>query len=249
LCAQRHARPVQTLFLTMAGAGPAVIPRRLALDLAPGGGALRLAEVPALAPEWTASVGNAWEAALALTGRRDVEGLVRIAGPTALSGGSAGLPFGMLALAALLDRPLPPHFATGAVTTREGDLWGGLAAAPKAAAAAGFARQQGHGEALFLAPPLAAPPVVPGARIACATDLGAAFAILDPEGFAAIAKRHAALRAGGSAVGGSTAGGGWVSHHDGGRLLWRHPGDAGDEAALAAERALALRCAAPLTPA
>lgn len=185
-------RQVEVLTLNLAPA-PAglVVPRRLVLRARPGSGRLHLPS--AADASWRASAANAWEAACALAGRRDVDAAVELAGPTAVTGGSAGLPLGLAALALLLERPLAPVLATGEVLPG-GYLRGGLHAQAKASAAAGIAAQRGWTRAPFIAPPLAVPPRVAGLDVRCATDLGAAFALLDPDGHLLVAERHRALR-------------------------------------------------------
>jgi hypothetical protein len=166
---------VEALTLNLAPRPPGlVVPRRLVLRAAPGAGRLGL---PASADgSWRASVGHAWDAACALAGRRDLDAEADLAGPAAVTGGSAGLPFGLAALALLLGEPAPRVFATGEVLAG-GALRGGLHAAAKAAAAAAIAAQRGWERPVFLAPPLDEPPRVPGIEVRCAATLGEAFAL------------------------------------------------------------------------
>ncbi|MFA5943272.1 MAG: hypothetical protein WC876_02270 [Candidatus Thermoplasmatota archaeon] len=183
---------VEVLTLNLAPQALAiVVPRRLVLRARPGIGTL--SSPPAADNSWRASVINAWDAACALTGRHDVDLTLALVGPAAVSGGSAGLPFGLAALALLLNVPLRPVLGTGEVLPG-GYLRGGRHAQPKAEAAAAIAAQRGWARPLFLTPPLASPPQVDGIDVRCATDLGDAFSQFDPESYAAVAARHHALR-------------------------------------------------------
>lgn len=188
---------VDTLFLTLAGppAAPMVIPRRLGLRLAPGRGDLHFPATPDLDATWRSSVLQAWRNALLLTDRRDVDGHVSLAGATALAGGSAGLSAGLLALAMLLDRPLPDHFATGTVAAPDGFLLGGMATRTKAQGAEGYARQLGMTRPPFFSPPIDDAPQLEGLDVRLAADVASAYAQLDPEGYARIRARHQSLRA------------------------------------------------------
>ncbi|GEM_PF-6048331 len=186
---------METLVLTLAGGGAAglVVPRRLKLSLEPGEGRLHLEGAATGDAAWRASLSAAWDAAQALAGRRDADARVEVVGAAGLQGGSAGLSFGLLALAALLEEPpLPPHFATGAVA-EGGFLAGGASVQPKATAAAGYAKQLGMGGAVFLCPPVHAPADA-GIPILPACDLAQAFARLSPAGHARIAATHAQMR-------------------------------------------------------
>lgn len=191
---------MEGFLLTILGDGVegAVVPRRATVTLTPGEGRLSLPGLPATDAAWQASVQRAWRAALRLTGRRDADARIEVAARAPLRGASAGLPLGLLALAALLDAPLPPHFATGGVRDEEGFLAGGMAAPAKAAAAAQLAPQLGLREPVFLAPPLAEAPSATGVRVFLATDLGSAFAYLAPDAYWPMAKAHRRLRAGGT---------------------------------------------------
>lgn len=154
-----------------------VVPRRLALHARPGTG--RLSLPPSADATWRTSVGNAWDAACAIAGRRDLDVEVGLAGPAAVTGGSAGLPFGLAALALLSDRALRPMFATGEVLAG-GALRGGLHARTKAEAAARIAAQRGWAMPPFIAPPLAEPLAVDGVDVRCAANLRGAFELLGP---------------------------------------------------------------------
>jgi hypothetical protein len=183
------------LVIVPAGDRRVVMPRRLTVEARPGAGILHLPASPPLDPAAVASFGNAWETAKALSGRADVDARLSFAGATPLQGASAGLSFGLAALSLLLGgEALPPHFATGGVSTPQGDLEGGLAAEEKARAAAVLAPQQGLRDPVFLCPPLARPPDVPPLRVVTAADLGSAYARLCPGDAERIAARHRALR-------------------------------------------------------
>ena len=225
------------LVIARAGAQEVVMPRRLRVDVRPGSGLLRHDPSPPLDGAATASLAHAWAAAKALAGRGDTDATLGFAGPTPLQGGSAGLTFGLVALAALLGETLPPFFATGGVVTPHGDLEGGLAAQAKAEAAARLAPQQGLQAPPFLCPPLARPPEAPSLRVACAADMGTAYARLHPAGYAKVEARHRALRRPDPA----SLAAGWVEVEEGGVVLWRTRAPA-DGAGMDAARALARRC-------
>lgn len=159
---------------------------------------------------------NAWTAAKALSGREDADLSIVLAGTTPLQGASAGLTTGLVALGLLLHRPPEAFFATGGVGTEEGDLEGGLAAREKADAAASLAPQRGLREPPFLCPPIPHPPTMPPLRVRMATDLGSAYAWLDPEGYAQVAERHRKLRASGG-----PPRPGWIDVVEDGLTLWR----------------------------
>lgn len=156
--------------------GHAVVPRRLGLDLVPGKGALHWPDAPALDETARASFSNAWEAAKRLAVRHDLDARLSLAGRTPLSGASAGLTAGLLALAGLQAETLAPFFATGGVADPTGRLEGGLVAQEKARAAAELAPQLGLREPWFLCPPVARVPEAPPLRVACVADLAAAYA-------------------------------------------------------------------------
>lgn len=204
------------LVVVPVGGRSIVAPRRIALQTRQGEGRLLLAPTPVLDDAARASLSNAWASAKALAGREDLDLAVSIAGATPLHGASAGLTTGLCALGLLLGRPISPFFATGGVSTPHGDLEGGHAAREKAQAAASLAPQVGLEEPLFLTPPIPAPPVVPPLRVHIASDLGSAYARLDPEGYAGIAERHRAVRASSG-----PAASGWVHAEEGGLVLWR----------------------------
>ncbi|MCA1820009.1 MAG: hypothetical protein LC620_08195 [Halobacteriales archaeon] len=186
-------KEVQSLILTLAGPGPMVVPLRIGLALSAGSGALHLEAIQA-DRAWRESAGCAWAQALSLTGRTDVDGTVTVAGKTPLHGSSASLTLGLLALAALLDDTLPPHFATGEVLP-DGMLVGGAALRPKLAAAAAYAPQLGRVDPAFLCPATAGPaPCPPGIRLLHATDLTSAYALLSPASHKRIAARYHAVR-------------------------------------------------------
>jgi hypothetical protein len=170
-----------------------VVPLRIGLALTTGSGILRLDGIQS-DRAWQESVGCAWAQALSLTGRMDVDGIATLAGKAPLHGSSAGLSFGLLALAALLDDALPPHFATGEVLP-DGRLAGGAALRPKLAAAAVYAPQFGMVDTAFLCPTTAEPvPSPPGIRLVRATDLASAYAGLSPTSYQRIAARHRPVR-------------------------------------------------------
>lgn len=155
-----------------------MLPRRIGIELAPGAGALHWPEAPALDEAARASFANAWEAAKRHAGRADRDARLSLAGRTPLSGASAGLSMGLLALAALRETPLPPFFATGGVADADGTLQGGMAAHEKARAAAELAPQLGLRDPWFLCPPVERPPVAPPLRVACAATLAEAYALV-----------------------------------------------------------------------
>lgn len=180
---------MESLILTLAEGR--VVPRKLRLSLSPGEGRLALEGPARVDWAWRDSTEAAWAAARRLAGRHDVDARLEVIGAKELTGGSAGLSLGLLALAALLEEPLPPHFATGAVLDADGFLAGGSAAGPKAAAAATFAPQLAMPDALFLCPPVRdAPRGLPSLR---SCDLGSAFARLSPKGYARVEAAHRAI--------------------------------------------------------
>lgn len=235
---------VEVVVLTVIPSG-AVLPRRMALDLAPGDGRLHLAPTPAMDGTCRASLTHGWQSALDLAGRADVDGRVAFAGTTPIQGGSAGLSLGLAALSLLLDAPLPPHFATGTMT-RDGMIIGGIATHAKAAAAAHYAPQLGLAGAVFLSPPIPDPPTLPGLPVVLATDLGSAFARLAPDAYRRVAARHRALRATPAAGDAPFAlrEPDWVSVGEAGHVLWRTPVDGPAGSDPSALLALARRASA-----
>jgi hypothetical protein len=184
---------VEGLLLTILGAEGPVVPRRFALALAPGPGALHVALRPPPDAAWSASVGNGWRAALRLAGRA-MDATLTVAATGPLRGGSAGLPVGLVALAALLEEPLPPFFATGGVVDGDGFLAGGLSAEAKARAAASLLPGLGWRKGPFVTPPLPRAPAAQGLEPLRATDLGSAFAGLAPRAYHRVAAAHRRLR-------------------------------------------------------
>jgi hypothetical protein len=172
---------LQATLLTIAeGAadGP-VVPRQVVVETGPGPGRLVLEGSVRVDAEWRDSVQAAWDHALALSGSPRLDAELRFPGARSLSGPSAGLTVGLLALACIARRELPPFFATGACR-QGGMLAGGQCAAAKAEAARELAAQAGNEEAWFLCPPLEAPPQAQGLHVACRTSLAAAWRTLAP---------------------------------------------------------------------
>lgn len=222
------------LVVARAGAGAVALPRRLRLALAPGAGTLRVARAPPLDPAWRASVEAGWRAALALSGRADVDGELTVEGVAPLAGGSAGLSVGLLALRMLLEDGDAPAgaYATGHVLDPMGHLWGGEAARVKGEAAASLARGAGLPEAVLVTPPLAEAPAVPGLRVVMAADVGSAWGLLRPASYARIREAHRALRAAGAGVSGDLLSPSpdprWsvLTVAEDGLVLWRAPVEA-----------------------
>lgn len=173
--------------------GPVVVPRRAALTLEPGDGDLDVQSRMAVSAEWHESVQRGWRSALSLSGEPAVSARLEVGGQGTLTGESAGLPVALLALAALHGRPAPNAFSTGAVRPT-GFLDGGISAHVKAGAIDALAGQMPGMLPRMLCPPIGPPVVVAGARVEPATDVGHAFAALDPEGYRAIRAAHRALR-------------------------------------------------------
>ena len=155
-------------------AGPALLPRRVDVDVEPGGPALRVEG--RVDEACVASMAHAWAAARRVAGVEGLAARVRVAGAAPLVGGSAGLLVALLALSALSGRAEPPRcFATGTVVDDAGRLEGGAWAREKAEAAASLAADLGWAEPLFLSPPVEPPPLVPGVAFACAQDVAEAW--------------------------------------------------------------------------
>jgi hypothetical protein len=225
------------LVVVAAGGRRAVVPRRMVVETRPGTGRLHLPASPPLDAQAVASFGNAWAAAKALAGRDDADLHLSFAGATPLQGASAGLSLGLASLSLLLGGDaLPPHFATGGVSTPQGDLEGGRSAAEKAEAAAVLAPQRRMRDPVFLCPPLVRLPEAPPLRVLAAADLGSAYARLHPGGAPRIAERHRALRR----AEGVPLPPGWVEVAEGGLVLWRTRAP-DDGVAMAGVRALARR--------
>lgn len=165
--------------------GP-VVPRRVEVRL----GARGEDVLPdRLAPQASVSILNACAAARAVAGAPGAWFDVSIVGGSHVSGGSAGLVVGLLALAEALGRPLPPFFATGMVADKKGKLVGGLHVVRKAACAARLGPQLGHPSPVrFLCPPLGRAPRVEGAHLLPSADLSEAFRLLEPAAEALLAR-------------------------------------------------------------
>lgn len=184
---------MEALILNIAGDRPdaPVVPRRIRLEVVPGRGRLILPDSPSIDSAGQASLANAWAAARDLCAAHGLDGRLMIASSTPITGVSAGASFGLLAVSALLERPgARPFFATGGVLDAQGSWIGGAAAARKYEAAKGLAEQLGWAHPIFLRPPLAE--AVAGT--VGATDLGSAFARLEPEEYPRIRDRHVLLR-------------------------------------------------------
>ncbi len=201
-CTPGDCSTVDGLILTLAGPSPQapVLARRLKLTVREGSGQLMLPDAPSTDADWQQSVHAAWAAACALTKNTTQDGLLAVASKAPLSGISAGLSVGLLALQALLDRPAPqPYFATGGVMPQAsngehpGWLEGGSATLHKARAAADYAPQLEMPGALFLSPPILEPLPEVGIPIHFATDLASAYSVIDPRGYALIHEQHHAM--------------------------------------------------------
>lgn len=168
------------LVLRETPAGVAVLPRRVALALEPGEGALHV-EGPPMDGACRASFENAWRAARGLAGEPRVDARLRVTGEAPLAGGSAGLLVALLALSALQGRPAPRCFATGEVADERGRLEGGARTRVKAEAAASLARDLAWPSPLFLSPPVEPVPEVPGVRVLCVADVRAGWALVAGE--------------------------------------------------------------------